>query len=85
MTVAMERTIYGTYTRILRAIKNKHWDLHLTNEELYKNIPKISDTIRKQRLSFAGHCWRSKDELSDLLLWNQKHGNDSVTGPGNHI
>ena len=33
--------------------------LHLTNEELYKNIPKISDTIRKQRLRFARHCWRT--------------------------
>ena len=82
MTVAMERKIDGTYTRMLRAIKNKHWNLHLTNEELYKNIPKISDTIRKQRLSFAGHCWRSKDELaSDLLLWIPKHGKRSRGRP----
>ena len=68
--------------RMLRAIKNKHWNLHLTNKELYKNIPKISDTIRKQRLRFAGHCWRSKDELaSDLLLWNPKHGKRSRGRP----
>ena len=82
MTVAMERKIDGTYTRILRAIKNKHWNLHLTNEELYKNIPKISETIRKQRLSFAGHSWRNKDELaSDLLLWNPQHGKRSRGRP----
>ena len=82
MTVAMERKIDGTYTRMLRAITNKHWNPHLTNEELYKNIPKISDTIRKQRLHFAGHCWRSKDELaSDLLLWNPKHGKRSRGRP----
>ena len=48
MTVAMERTIDGTYTRMLIAIKNKHWNLHLSNQELYKNIPKITETIRKQ-------------------------------------
>ena len=84
MTVAMERKMYGTYTRMLRDIKNKHWNLHLTNEELYKNIPKISDTIRKQRLRFAGHCWRSKDELaSDLLLWNPTHGKRSRGRPRN--
>ena len=84
MTVAMERKMYGTYTRMLRDIKNKHWNLHLTNEELYKNIPKISDTIRKQRLRFAGHCWRSKDELaSDLLLWNPTHDKRSRGRPRN--
>ena len=67
---------------MLRAIKNKHWNLHLTSQELYKNIPKISDTIRKQRLRFVGHCWRSKDELaSDLLLWNPKHGKRSRRRP----
>ena len=56
MTVAMEKNggkFDVTYTRMLIAIKNKNWNLHLTNEELYKNIPKISDTIRKQRLRFA--------------------------------
>ena len=82
MTVAMERKFDGTYTRMLRAIKNKHWNLHLTNEELYKNIPNISDTIRKQRLSLAEHCWRNKDELaSDLLLWNPKNSKRSRGRP----
>ena len=82
MTVAMGRQIDGTYTRMLRAIKNKYLNIHLTNKELYKNIPKISDTIRKQRLPFAGHCWRSNDELaSDLLLCNPKHGKRSRGRP----
>ena len=31
-----------------------------------------------QRLRFAGHCWRSKDEVaSDLILWQPQHGNRS--------
>ena len=85
----MERKLDGTYTRMLRAIKNKHWNLHLTNEDFSKKfyIPKISDTIRKhiirkQRLLFAGYCWRSKDELaSDPLLWNPKHGKRSRGRP----
>ena len=67
---------------MLRAIKNKHWNLYLTNKELYKNIQKISHTIRKQRLYFAGHYWRSNNELaSDLLLWNPKHDKRSRSRP----
>ena len=82
MIVDTERKIDGIYTRMLRVIKNKHWNLHLTNKELYKNIPKISDTIRKQRLRFAGHCWRSNDELaSGILLWNPIHGKISRGSP----
>ena len=43
--------------------------------ELYGDIPKISKSIRMQRLSFAGHCWRSNDELaSDLLLGQPSNG-----------
>ena len=31
-----------------------------------------------QRLRFAGHCCRSKDEVaSDLVLWQPQHGNRS--------
>ncbi|XP_015755460.1 PREDICTED: fibroblast growth factor receptor 3-like [Acropora digitifera] len=30
--------------------------------------------IRRQRLRLAGHCWRSKNELSsEVLLWEQSH------------
>ena len=51
------------------------WQDHLTNEQLYSNIPKISKSICMQRLRFAGHSWRSKDEVaSDLVLWQPQHG-----------
>ena len=43
--------------------------------ELYGNLPKITDTLKIRRLRFIGHCWRRKDEvLSELLLWEPKHG-----------
>ena len=33
-------------------------------------LPRISTIIRERRLSFSGHCWRSKNEVvSDLVLW----------------
>ena len=48
---------------------------HLTNKDLYCNIPKSSASIREQRLRFCGHSWRNKKEfISDVLLWEPIHG-----------
>ena len=70
------KKIDGTYTRMLRAVKNPGDDL--TNEQLYGDIPKISKSICMQRFRFAGHCWKSKDEIaSDLIFWQPTHGNRS--------
>ena len=52
--------MYVAYTRMLRAAMNKIWRNHLTNKDLYGNIPKASASIREQQLRFCGHSWRSK-------------------------
>ena len=68
--------------RMLRVALNKSWRDYPRNKELYGNIPKISSSIRQQRMRFAGHCWRSKEELiADVLLWNPKHGKRSQGRP----
>ena len=60
---------------MLRAILNVSWKSHSTKAHLYGPLPPVSHTIRLRRLTFAGHCWRSKDEIvSDLILWHPKHG-----------
>ena len=57
------------------------WRQCITNEVLYAGLPRISTTIRERRLRFSGHCWRSKNEVvSDLFLWEPKHGKSSVGG-----
>ena len=82
LTTSLEKKIDRTYTRMLRAVTNKSWRDHLTNEQLYGDITKISKSISMQRLRFAGHCWRSKDEVaSDLILWQPQHGNRSRGRP----
>ena len=82
LTDSLEKKIDVTYTRMLRAVTNKSWRDHLTNEQLYGNIPKISKSICMQRLRFAGHCWRSKYEVaSDLVLWQPQHDNRSRGRP----
>ena len=52
------------------SILNKSWRQHPTRHQLYGHLPPITKTIQVRRARYAGHCWRSKDELiSDVLLW----------------
>ena len=44
-------------------------------QRLYSHLPPITKTIKVRRTRYAGHCWRSRDELiSDVLLWTRSHG-----------
>ena len=82
LTTKLEKKIDGAYTRMLRAALNVSWKEHLTNKELYGKTPKVTSSIREQRLRFTGNCWRSKKELiCDVLLWLPKHGKRSRGRP----
>ncbi|XP_047486517.1 uncharacterized protein LOC125037418 [Penaeus chinensis] len=59
LTKSLNDELDGTYTRLLRHILNISWREHITNEELYKELPKLSENIRTRRLKFAGHCFRA--------------------------
>ena len=66
----MEKKLDGNYTRTLRAILKKSWRQHPTKQQLYGHLPPIMKSIQVRRTRYAGHCWRSRDELiSDVLLW----------------
>ena len=55
---------------VCRAILNKSWRQHPTRHQIYGHLPSITKTIQVRRTRHAGHCWRSRDELtSDVLLW----------------
>ena len=75
LTTHLEKKIDGAYTRMLCTALNRSWKDHPTNVELYGHIPPISKSLQQQRTRFAGHCWRSKEELAgDILLWKPTHG-----------
>ena len=60
---------------MLRAILNKSWRQHPTQQQLHSHQPPITKTIKVRQTRHAGHCWRSRDELvSDILLWTLPHG-----------
>ena len=42
----------------------------------------MTSVIKERRGRFAGHCYRSKDEVAkDLILWTPKHGKAKVGRP----
>lgn len=55
------KRIDGCYTRLLRKANGWTYRDRMTNEEVYGNTPKITKTIEKRQLAFAGHCARCTD------------------------
>ena len=74
LTVAQTRSLDGTYTRLLRKALNVHFSAHMTNAELYGNIPRLSNTLLCNRLRFAGHCYRRLDQPIHLALFYNPAG-----------
>ena len=82
LTKTMEKKLDGTYTRMLRAVLNLHWKKHPTLQQLYGNLPRISQVLLERRLWLAGHSWRSKEELViEVLLWTPSHAKPAVGRP----
>ena len=78
MTKALTKEIDGCYTRMLRMAKNVSWMEHRRNEDLYQNLPKVSEKIRQRRMRLAGHCIRHKEEIANkLVLWEPDEGRRS--------
>ena len=78
LTKRLEKKLDGNYTRMLRAILNKSWRQHPTRHQLYGHLPPIRKTIQVRRTRYAGHCWRSKD---DVLLWTPAYGQAKAGRP----
>ena len=82
LTKLLEKKLDGNYTRMLRAILNKSWRQHSTKHQLYGHLLPITKTIQVRRTRHAGHCWRSRDELtSDVLLWTPTYGRAKAERP----
>ena len=81
LTKYMAKKLDGSYTRMLQAILYKCWRQQPTKQQLYGHLPPITKTIKIRWNWYAGHYWRSRDELiSDVLLWTPSHG-QAKAGP----
>ena len=85
MTVALEKSLDGAYTKLLRYALNVSWMDHVKNVDLYGRLSRISVRLRARRLTFAGHCWRCAQSayqpIHDLLFWTIP---DGIQKPGNY-
>ena len=82
LTKRMEKKHDGNYTRMLRAILNKSWRQHPTNQQLYGHLTPITKTIKVRRARHAGNCLESKNKLiSDVLQWTPSHGRAKAGRP----
>ena len=82
LTKRLQKKLDGNYTRMLRAILNKSWRQHPTRHQLYSHLPPITKTIQAGRTRYAGHCWKSRDELiSVVILWTPAYGQAKAGRP----
>ena len=66
----LEKSLDGTYTRLLMRAQNLSWKRHPSISDIYGNLPRVSALVRSRRVQFAGHCYRAESEvISSLLLW----------------
>ena len=78
LPIKHERACCWCYTQLLRRVLNISWRDHKTNKEVYGEIPPLSNSVRKRRLQFAGHCLRASDQpVSRVLFWTPSEGHSS--------
>ena len=82
LKASLEKSLDGSYTRMLRVVLNIDPHKHVANEQLYSGLPRISDRVAARRMKLAGHCYRHQElPASKLVLWEPKHGRRL---PGGH-
>ena len=75
LTKALTKQLDGCYTRMLRMALNVSWKNHLKNNELYRELPKVSTKVQQRRMRIAGHYIRHSEEIaSKLVLWEPTEG-----------
>ena len=70
---------------MLRVVNNLKWQQRISNNVLYDNLPKITNTIATQRVSFAEHCFRSKEVIHKLILWEPRCGKNTRGRPAQNF
>ena len=75
LTHTLQKSLDGCYTRMLRAVLNVDQNIHITNEDLYGQLPRLSKKVAARRMRLAGHCHRHRElPASRLVLWEPTHG-----------
>jgi hypothetical protein len=71
LTDTLSRKLDGCYTKLLCYALNHKWSDYVPNSTLYNGLEFVSIRLLEKQLSFAGHCIRSNQPISDeILLWD---------------
>ena len=76
VTKKIGKALDGCYTRMFRAALDISWKLHITNRELYGDLPKITAKITNRRLQFVEHCKKKGTLYQTSLPGNQHRGKE---------
>ena len=60
LTKSEEKSLDGSYTRMLRKVLNVNALDKIKNVDLYGKLPPISQVIQTRRLKLSGHVFRDK-------------------------
>ena len=82
VTKSLAKRLDGCYSRMLRAALNIRRSDKIPNSEVFRDLPRISEKVRTQRLKLAGHLERHKDLVGHQLLgWKPNHGHSRQGRP----
>ena len=77
----LQKALDGCYTRMLRVVLNISKSAHVTNENLYAGIFRVSNKIAARRMRVVGHCQRHQELPAKVVLWEPTHGHWSRGRP----
>ena len=75
LTVQQQKSLDGTYTRMLRKALNISCQEHSTNKNVYGKLPLVSSRIKSRRMRMSGHCiWHPELSTHPLIVWEPTQG-----------
>ena len=74
--VQQQKSLDGTYTRMIRKALNIYWQEHFINRNLYGKLPLNSSKIKSRWINIAGNCIRHPElSVRPLILWEPTRDN----------
>ena len=68
----LQKRVDGTYTRLLMRIKNISWKRHPTKQQIYNDLPQVSQTINRRQVQFTGNCFRASKEMASKFRFMEE-------------
>ena len=79
LTAALRKSLDGCPTRMLWVVFNICWQQHITNKELYRDLPKVSNKVATRRLKLAFHYLRHPELPAEPTHGRKNEGQPAKT------